>query len=370
MSEIRRFRLLIIGKTGCGKTTILSKVCGEDADRPSTTRGVHDIDRELRFQHNNRLVAHDSEGFEAGQRTELGVVNNFIERRATMEDINERLHMVWYCRRDEFATNTARGTRVLLDFEERLAVLFGGVGGVVLTSSPVPVIVVITKFDAFVRDVLQELEEAADEEGLDMDEDELEKQAVQVAKNRFNECYRPQLQDLPQPPKAIVALSNTNESQPNDSRLSELIKQTMVALDPPNDPNITPGQRNEQHKLRELFVTAQTADLTVKVFVCRSGMGDNYKKLGARPIDRKRLVEPWNTIWSYTHPQTLFAWLDYQLQRHIDYSPRILGHPDSHDLQEIWQWRRELQLSAQLEHMVIHLPFFLRYAESQSQQIA
>jgi len=36
--EIERFRLLIIGRSGCGKTTILSKVCGEEvADKPSTT---------------------------------------------------------------------------------------------------------------------------------------------------------------------------------------------------------------------------------------------------------------------------------------------------------------------------------------------
>jgi hypothetical protein len=41
------------------------------------------------------IVAHDSEGFEAGQRDELDVVRNFIKRRSKAKDINDRLHVVW-----------------------------------------------------------------------------------------------------------------------------------------------------------------------------------------------------------------------------------------------------------------------------------
>lgn len=57
---------------------------------------MHDIEREILFQSNNKLVAHDSEGFEAGQSSEVNVVADFIERRGAMEDVNERLYMVWY----------------------------------------------------------------------------------------------------------------------------------------------------------------------------------------------------------------------------------------------------------------------------------
>ena len=57
---------------------------------------MHNIEREIVFRNNDKLVAHDSEGFEAGQSSENHVVNDFIERRVTMENINDRLHMVWY----------------------------------------------------------------------------------------------------------------------------------------------------------------------------------------------------------------------------------------------------------------------------------
>jgi hypothetical protein len=42
------------------------------------------------------MVAHDSEGFEAGTGNEVDVVKNFIERRSKMENVNERLHLVWF----------------------------------------------------------------------------------------------------------------------------------------------------------------------------------------------------------------------------------------------------------------------------------
>lgn len=48
------------------------------------------------FEGNDKMVAHDSEGFEAGRDNEVEVVKNFIEKRSKMEDINDRLHVVWY----------------------------------------------------------------------------------------------------------------------------------------------------------------------------------------------------------------------------------------------------------------------------------
>jgi len=44
------------------------------------------------------MVAHDSEGFEAGQSDEVEVVKNFIARRSKANNINDRLHMVWLVR--------------------------------------------------------------------------------------------------------------------------------------------------------------------------------------------------------------------------------------------------------------------------------
>jgi len=42
------------------------------------------------------MVAHDSEGFEAGTSNEVDVVRRFIERRSKMDNVNERLHLIWF----------------------------------------------------------------------------------------------------------------------------------------------------------------------------------------------------------------------------------------------------------------------------------
>ncbi|EKM49678.1 uncharacterized protein PHACADRAFT_106055 [Phanerochaete carnosa HHB-10118-sp] len=157
----------------------------------STQRGVHDIEQELLFQLNDKLVAHDSEGFEAGQGKEVKVVSDFIAQRGTMEDVNERLHMVWYALK--------MSARPIQHAEREFF----------STLKQVPVIAVVTKFDVFVQDTLQELEEAAEEEGREVDEDELEARATEIAESRFKEYYSAQLEDLPFPPKAIVILSRS-----------------------------------------------------------------------------------------------------------------------------------------------------------------
>lgn len=66
-------------------------------DRPSTTRGSHNIEKEIEFERNSKIIAHDSEGFEAGKQNEVDVVRKFIDRRPQERDINRRLHLVWYC---------------------------------------------------------------------------------------------------------------------------------------------------------------------------------------------------------------------------------------------------------------------------------
>jgi hypothetical protein len=59
-------------------------------------RGIHNIEKEISSKENNKIVAHDSEGFEAGRSKEVDVVKNFFERRSKMSNINERLHLVWF----------------------------------------------------------------------------------------------------------------------------------------------------------------------------------------------------------------------------------------------------------------------------------
>lgn len=68
-------------------------------------------------------------------------------------------------------------------------------------------VAIVTKFDSFVQDVQQQMEEAAEEEDTEVDDDEIEKQAVGEAMVRFERHYKQPLETLPFPPKAVVTLS-------------------------------------------------------------------------------------------------------------------------------------------------------------------
>ncbi|KAF8415644.1 hypothetical protein L210DRAFT_3585228, partial [Boletus edulis BED1] len=62
-----RFRLLIIGNSGVGKSSLLHEVFGVEGVRASdTNRGISDIDQEFVSPTNARFVVHDSLGFESG----------------------------------------------------------------------------------------------------------------------------------------------------------------------------------------------------------------------------------------------------------------------------------------------------------------
>jgi len=59
-------------------------------------RGLHNIEKEIEFEGNSKIIAHDSESFEAGKQNEIDAVRKFIDRRSKETDINQRLHLVWF----------------------------------------------------------------------------------------------------------------------------------------------------------------------------------------------------------------------------------------------------------------------------------
>ena len=71
-----------------------------------------------------------------------------------------------------------------------------------------PVVAVFTKFDILVQDELQRLTEGIGDEDENIDEEELEKQAVKVAEEKFKKHFQDVLLKKPFPPQAIVILSN------------------------------------------------------------------------------------------------------------------------------------------------------------------
>ena len=66
---------------------------------------------------------------------------------------------------------------------------------------------IVTKFDDFLLDVQQKLEEEAEKKGEEVDVDELKKLAVVEADKRFKQHYEEPLIRMQRPPRAVVTLS-------------------------------------------------------------------------------------------------------------------------------------------------------------------
>ncbi|KZS91515.1 hypothetical protein SISNIDRAFT_456739 [Sistotremastrum niveocremeum HHB9708] len=218
--NIDRFRVLIIGKTGCGKTTILEKFCGgKISDAPSETRGGHDIDKQLVSENNASFVAHDSCGFEAGQEDEFRRVLKFIERREN-EKPTEQVHVIWYC--------VQANSRPIQAAEK---MFFSTKHG------SIPVVAVLTKFDTLINTCKQELMAKFDEDDDEMDDDvydaleaDAAMQAEIEAQDKFEKHYRKPLLAMPYPPSDVVKLSNVHKAADAVLSLRQLTAATWNSL--------------------------------------------------------------------------------------------------------------------------------------------
>ncbi|RDB15126.1 hypothetical protein Hypma_005193 [Hypsizygus marmoreus] len=90
------FRILVIGKTGVGKSTLINKTFGvTDAVVSHNARGDADINKEIFSSTNDKFVLHDSRGFEPGEEHNVEIVQDFINQRSRQPDIKDKLHAVW-----------------------------------------------------------------------------------------------------------------------------------------------------------------------------------------------------------------------------------------------------------------------------------
>ncbi|KAN0077997.1 hypothetical protein V8E55_010054 [Tylopilus felleus] len=216
-TNVKRFRVLIVGNANAGKTTILDKVChangrkplivgqmGRHDLRPSNERGEHTIDTEFVYPTAEGFIFHDSCGFESGSVDELHKVKNFLEKRTKAERLEDGLHAIWYC----IPTSNDRPFTVaeiewLKDIRD------------------VPIIVIFTKMDV--------LENRAFAQLLDrgMAPRDAKQEAPNQLKEIFQRDYLIRLQEVVPGQRSV----QFRDMQKPDTRCDALLLETARALD-------------------------------------------------------------------------------------------------------------------------------------------
>ncbi|KAI6019023.1 hypothetical protein BKA83DRAFT_4312134 [Pisolithus microcarpus] len=143
LNDCPRFRILVIGQSGVGKSTLINKAFGIDqVSAASLEPGEADI---MTSQQNDRFALHDSNGFQPADDVNCDAVKLFLKDRKKREHVKEQLHAVWLCFRIPIP---GHGDRLLEDGAET----FLKEDTSVLQN--IPTIVVFTKYDKLLTHML------------------------------------------------------------------------------------------------------------------------------------------------------------------------------------------------------------------------
>ena len=144
LNQAKKFRILVIGDSGSGKSKLLNVISNRDITTVSEyDPGIHDINENL-LSFGDKVIFHDSQGFQSGRDIDLKVVEDFVDKRLSMESFNEKLHAIWIC-----IPIPSSGDRPLLS---------GIVSRTIVEkyNNKIPLVIIFTKYDVLYHRLFRE----------------------------------------------------------------------------------------------------------------------------------------------------------------------------------------------------------------------
>ncbi len=157
IKNLKKLNIIIVGKTGVGKSTLINSVFRGNLTETGLGRPVTSEMRKIE-KSNFPLAVYDTPGFELSQGQQNKVKDEIlatIKKGVSKNDINEAIHCIWYCI-NVGANRTFDETEVewLRDFTESNQV------------AQVPIIVVLTQ--ACPKKKAAEMKNLVEKENLDI----------------------------------------------------------------------------------------------------------------------------------------------------------------------------------------------------------
>ncbi|KAG1897299.1 uncharacterized protein F5891DRAFT_1048819 [Suillus fuscotomentosus] len=261
-----RFRLLVIGKTGVGKSSLIQQAFKiKEVKVDENKRGEADINEEFTAPENERFVVHDSQGFEAGDSMIFKTAKDFIARRRNEPELQDKIHAVWLCLSIPHANGRLLENGVEEFLKSRQEIL-----------GDIPIIAVFTKHDVFVSEL--ELEAA--------DSDQYDEAALEQLK--VDELDRLCIRPLKEVAGSDILHITVSAKQEHESTIRRLVDLTTT--------NVETFVASEAALV---MMMAQRVDIGSKIKASIAGLASSMNFAGFTMLDclsviHKDIIDVWN----------------------------------------------------------------------------